>query len=69
MQDLFLVDPKRYFKREKEMQVFLFESNIVFTKKEELQSKKISYIYKDSMLVRYYDIKKMKNKTKTVKKF
>lgn len=56
MQDLFLVDPKRYFKREKEMQVFLFESNIVFTKKEELQSKKISYIYKDSMLVRYYGL-------------
>lgn len=61
MQDLFLVDPKRYFKREKEMQVFLFESNIVFTKKEELQSKKISYIYKDSMLVRYYGLRYKKD--------
>jgi uncharacterized protein (DUF2164 family) len=52
MQDAFVVsEPKRYFKRERDMQVFLFESNIVFTKKEEFQSKKIGYVYKDSMLV------------------
>jgi uncharacterized protein (DUF2164 family) len=52
MQDTFLVsEPKRYFKRERELQVFLFESNIVFTKKEELVSKKTGYVFKDSMLV------------------
>nr|CAD2179531.1 unnamed protein product [Meloidogyne enterolobii] len=33
MQDIFLVsEPKRYFKREREFQLFLFESNIVFAK-------------------------------------
>uniref|UniRef100_A0A914I119 Triple functional domain protein n=1 Tax=Globodera rostochiensis TaxID=31243 RepID=A0A914I119_GLORO len=53
MQDTFLVsEPKRYFKRERELQVFLFESNIVFTKKEELSSKKMGYVYKDSILLR-----------------
>uniref|UniRef100_A0A1I8BRB2 PH domain-containing protein n=1 Tax=Meloidogyne hapla TaxID=6305 RepID=A0A1I8BRB2_MELHA len=53
MQDTFLVsEPKRYFKREREFQIFLFESNIVFTKREELSSKKIGYVFKDSMLLR-----------------
>jgi len=56
MQDTFLVsEPKRYFKRERELQIFLFESNIVFTKKEELASKKTGYVYKDSMLVIDYN--------------
>ena len=50
--DIFLVsEPKRYFKREREFQIFLFESNIVFTKREELTSKKTGYVFKDSMLV------------------
>lgn len=54
MQDAFLVsEPKRYFKREKEQQVFLFESNIVFTKKEELPSKKVRYVFKDRLLVNH----------------
>uniref|UniRef100_A0A914LVJ9 Uncharacterized protein n=1 Tax=Meloidogyne incognita TaxID=6306 RepID=A0A914LVJ9_MELIC len=53
MQDIFLVsEPKRYFKREREFQIFLFESNIVFTKREELSSKKTGYVFKDSMLLR-----------------
>ncbi|KAL3119628.1 hypothetical protein niasHT_006714 [Heterodera trifolii] len=53
MQDSFLVsEPKRYFKRERELQVFLFESNIVFTKKEEMGSKKMGYVHKDSFLLR-----------------
>lgn len=52
MQDAFIVsEPKRYFKREREMQIFLFESNIVFTKREEISPKRIRYVYKDSMLV------------------
>ncbi|CAK5057353.1 unnamed protein product [Meloidogyne enterolobii] len=52
MQDIFLVsEPKRYFKREREFQLFLFESNIVFTKREELSSKKTGYVFKDSMLI------------------
>ena len=52
MQDAFLVsEPKRYFKRERDLQVFLFESNIVFTKREEIAPKKIRYAYKDSMLL------------------
>jgi hypothetical protein len=49
MQDTFIVsESKRYFRRdrEKEMQIFLFESNIVFTKKEELPTKKIRYLNK-----------------------
>uniref|UniRef100_A0A915NCS1 PH domain-containing protein n=1 Tax=Meloidogyne floridensis TaxID=298350 RepID=A0A915NCS1_9BILA len=45
-------EPKRYFKREREFQIFLFESNIVFTKREELSSKKTGYVFKDSMLLR-----------------
>lgn len=55
IQDTFSVsEPKRYFKRERELHVFLFESNIVFAKKEELNSKKMGYAYKDSMLVQFY---------------
>lgn len=55
MQDTFIVsEPKRYFKREREMQIFLFESNIVFTKREEISPKHIRYVYKDSMLVFFF---------------
>lgn len=54
MQDAFLVtEPKRFFTREREMQVFLFESNIVFTKREEITLKKIRYVLKDSLLVSF----------------
>lgn len=54
LQDPFVVsEPKRMFKRgEKEMQVFLFESCIVFTKREELPNKKIRYVYKNKYMVR-----------------
>lgn len=52
MQDTFIVSqPKRYFGRDKDRQVFLFESNIVFTKKEELPSKKFRYMCKYRYLV------------------
>uniref|UniRef100_A0A915CLZ6 Uncharacterized protein n=1 Tax=Ditylenchus dipsaci TaxID=166011 RepID=A0A915CLZ6_9BILA len=52
MQDSFVVyEPKRYFKPNRDLQVFLFESNIVFTKKEEIAPKKIRYAYKDSILL------------------
>lgn len=55
MQDAFVVlQPKRYFGREKERQVFLFESNIVFTKKEELPTKKIRYLCKYHYLVSFF---------------
>lgn len=58
MQDAFWVtEPKRFFSREREMQVFLFESNIVFTKREEIAPKKIRYVLKDSMLVSILNIK------------
>ncbi|KAI6182062.1 Kalirin [Aphelenchoides bicaudatus] len=47
MTETFVVsEPKRYFGRDKERQVFLFESNIVFAKKEELPSKKFRYLCK-----------------------
>ncbi|CAD5206407.1 unnamed protein product [Bursaphelenchus okinawaensis] len=47
LQDAFVVtEPKRVFKKEKELQVFLFESIIVFAKKEELPNRKIRYLYK-----------------------
>ncbi|KAI6208362.1 hypothetical protein M3Y96_00107200 [Aphelenchoides besseyi] len=47
MQDSMIVsESKRYFRRDKELQVFLFESNILFAKKEELPMKKIRYLCK-----------------------
>lgn len=50
MQDAFVMPP-RYFKREREVQVFLFESNIVFTKREDIAPRRFRYVYKESMLV------------------
>lgn len=51
MQESFLVwDPKAYFKKGRERQVFLFELCVVFAKKTELSSRTIKYIYKTHLM-------------------
>lgn len=52
MSDTFTVfEPKRYFKRDREFHVFLFESNLILCKKEELPTKKVRYIYKNHIML------------------
>ncbi|KAK0425243.1 hypothetical protein QR680_009099 [Steinernema hermaphroditum] len=51
MQDTFTVcEPKHYFKKGRERQVFLFECCVVFTKKIEANSK-IAYVYKNRLMI------------------
>lgn len=51
MQESFLVwDPKAYFKKGRERQVFLFELCVVFAKKTELSSRAIKYTYKTHLM-------------------
>lgn len=53
MSDTFVVfEPKRYFKRDREFHVFLFNSNLILCKKEELPTRKVKYIYKNHIMVR-----------------
>ncbi|KAM3722372.1 Kalirin [Dirofilaria immitis] len=52
MQESFLVwDPKAYFKKGRERQVFLFELCVVFAKKTELSSRAIKYTYKTHLML------------------
>lgn len=52
MQESFIVwDPKAYFKKGRERQVFLFELCVVFAKKIELSTRAIKYVYKSRLMV------------------
>uniref|UniRef100_A0A9J2P1L7 DH domain-containing protein n=1 Tax=Ascaris lumbricoides TaxID=6252 RepID=A0A9J2P1L7_ASCLU len=52
MQESFIVwDPKAYFKKGRERQVFLFELCVVFAKKIELSTRAIKYVYKSRLML------------------
>uniref|UniRef100_A0AC34F992 DH domain-containing protein n=1 Tax=Panagrolaimus sp. ES5 TaxID=591445 RepID=A0AC34F992_9BILA len=52
MADEFVVtEPKRVFKREKEYQVFLFETSILLTKKEKNEKNSMRYVFKDQIML------------------
>ncbi|TKR93467.1 hypothetical protein L596_007920 [Steinernema carpocapsae] len=52
MQDAFTVcEPKQYFKKARERQVFLFECCVVFAKKIEVSSKITKYVYKSRLMI------------------
>ncbi|MFH4976532.1 hypothetical protein AB6A40_003241 [Gnathostoma spinigerum] len=52
MQEAFQVwDPKAYFKKGRDRQVFLFELAIVFSKKIELSTRAIRYVYKNHLML------------------
>ncbi|VDN30110.1 unnamed protein product [Gongylonema pulchrum] len=53
MQEPFMVwDPKAYFKKARERQVFLFELCVVFAKKIELSSRAVRYVYKNHLMAK-----------------
>ncbi|VDK41952.1 unnamed protein product [Anisakis simplex] len=52
MQESFVVwDPKAYFKKGRERQVFLFELCVVFAKKIELSTRAVKYVYKSRLML------------------
>ena len=68
MTDEFIVsETRRIFKREKEYQVFLFETSILLTKKEKTEKNTVKYLYREQHMVSHLFVGFMKSGIRAVR--